>query len=141
VGGPDMVFEYDEYFLVVEAPLTTSSRNIRWHTAEIAEKTEKKDKEVYCLFIALTIDSNTTETFKIGTWYKKDDSKLPLQIVPFTLADFILLFEAGFRSGKITIDPMKIRQLLTECRALSNRDAPEWKKAISAEIKKFTAKL
>ena len=147
-GGPDMVFEFEEFVLVVEVTLTSSSRQeaaegepVRRHVAEIAEQFEKHDKDVYCLFIALTIDSNTAETFKIGTWYKKDDSKLPLQIVPFTLEDFILLFEAGFESGKRTINPMKIRHLLTECRALSNRDAPEWKKIISSQIKKFIAKL
>ena len=145
-GGPDMVFEFEEYVLVVEVTLTSSSRQeategepVRRHVAKIAEHFEKEDKKVYCLFIALHIDSNTAETFKSGNWYKKDNTKLPLQIVPVTLDDFILLFEAGFKSGKI--NPMKIKQFLMECRVLSNRDAPEWKKAISAEIKKFISRL
>jgi hypothetical protein len=145
-GGPDMVFEFEEYVLVVEVTLTSSSRQeategepVRRHVAKIAEHFENEDKKVYCLFIALHIDSNTAETFKSGNWYKKDNTKLPLQIVPVTLDDFIHLFEIGFKFGNL--DPMKIKQLLTECRALSNRDAPEWKKAISAEIKKFISKL
>jgi len=68
-------------------------------------------------------------------WYKKDDTKLPLQIVPIILDDFIDLFETGFESGKLK--PEKILQLLVSCRALSNRDASEWKKEISAEIKRL----
>jgi hypothetical protein len=141
-GGPDMIFEFEEYVLVVEVTLTSSSRQeavegepVRRHVADIAEKFEKTDKRVYCLFIARNIDSNTAETFKIGNWFKKDDTKLPLQIVPITLDDFIELFEAGFEAGKLR--PEKILQLLVSCRALSNRDAPEWKKEISAEIKRL----
>lgn len=143
-GGPDMVFEFKDFVLVVEVTLSVSSRQeaaegepVRRHVAEIAEKCEGTGKKVYCLFIAVTINSNTAETFKIGTWYKTDDTKLPLQIVPIGLDDFIRLFEAG----KVSDDsePMRIRQLLTECRALSNMDAPEWKKAISAEVKNIIA--
>ncbi|MGD2092753.1 MAG: AlwI family type II restriction endonuclease [Candidatus Aminicenantes bacterium] len=141
-GGPDMIFEFEEYVLVVEVTLTSSSRQeavegepVRRHVADIAEKFEKTDKRVYCLFIARNINSNTAETFKIGNWYKKDDTKLPLQIVPITLDDFIVLFETGFESGKLK--PGKILQLLVSCRALSNHDAPEWKKEIGAEIKRL----
>ena len=141
-GGPDMIFEFEEYVLVVEVTLTSSSRQeavegepVRRHVADIAEKFEKTDKRVYCLFIARNINSNTAETFKIGNWYKKDDTKLPLQIVPITLDDFIVLFETGFESGQLK--PGKILQLLVSCRALSNRDAPEWKKEISSEIKRL----
>jgi hypothetical protein len=145
-GGPDMIFEYEEFVLVVEVTLSSSSRQeavegepVRRHVAEIAEEFENRDKKVYCLFIAINIDSNTAETFKIGNWYKKDDTRLPLHIVPVTLDDFIELFSAGFLSSRP--DPMKIRQLLVECRALINKDAPEWKKAISSEIKKIATKL
>jgi hypothetical protein len=141
-----MVFEFEEYVLVVEVTLTSSSRQeaaegepVRRHVAEIAERFEKLDKEVYCLFIALNIDSNTAETFKIGNWYKKDDTKIPVQIVPIILDDFIRLFNAGFKSGHL--DPMKLKQLLMKCRVISNKDAPEWKTAVSDEIKKFVLKL
>jgi hypothetical protein len=144
-GGPDMVFEFEEFVLVVEVTLSSSSRQeaaegepVRRHVAEIAEAFENSDKKVYCLFIAINIDSNTAETFKIGNWYKKDDTRLPLQIVPVTLDDFIELFSAGFKSGRP--DPMKFRQFLVECRALSNTDAPEWKKSIRTEIKKIAVK-
>ncbi|MCP4217679.1 MAG: AlwI family type II restriction endonuclease [bacterium] len=140
--GPDMMFEFEDYILVVEVTLTTSSRQeaaegepVRRHVAEIAQKYEDSDKRVYCLFIAVNIDSNTAETFKIGNWYKADDTRLPLQIVPMRLDQFIMLLESGFNSGKL--NPSNLMQLLVYCRSLSNRDAPEWKTEIAAEIKRM----
>jgi hypothetical protein len=144
-GGPDMIFEFEEYVLVVEVTLSLSSRQeavegepVRRHVAEIAEKFDIKYKRVYCLFIAREIDNNTAETFKIGIWYKRDDTKLPLQIVPITLDDFIDLYKTGLESRKLT--PQKLEQILVSCRAQSNQDAPEWKKKIRDEIKRFIAK-
>jgi hypothetical protein len=126
--------------------LTSSSRQeaaegepVRRHVAEIAEKYEKFQKQVYGFFIALSIDSNTANTFKDGNWYKPDDSKLPLQIIPVTLNDFARLFEAGFMNGKLS--PQQIRELIIECRALGNYDAPKWKIMISNEVNKLIKKI
>jgi hypothetical protein len=141
-GGPDMIFEFEDYVLVVEVTLTSSSRQeayegepVRRHVAEIAEKFEKTGKRVYCLFIAININSNTAETFKIGNWYKKDDTKIPLQIVPLKLKDFIHIFDSGFKSRKL--EPSQIQQLMIACRAQSNRDAPDWKNEITVEVERF----
>ncbi|MBU4259928.1 MAG: AlwI family type II restriction endonuclease [Proteobacteria bacterium] len=144
--GPDLIFEFEDYVLVVEVTLTSSSRQeaaegepVRRHVAEIAEQHENTGKRVYGLFIALNIDNNTAETFKSGNWYKPDDSKLPLQIIPIRLDDFSKLFEAGFKAGGLT--PNKIRELITECRALSNYDAPEWKSQINNQVKRFIEQI
>ncbi|MBW1705812.1 MAG: AlwI family type II restriction endonuclease, partial [Deltaproteobacteria bacterium] len=144
--GPDLIFEFEDYVLVVEVTLTSSSRQeaaegepVRRHVAEIAEQHENTGKRVYGLFIALNIDSNTAETFKSGNWYKPDDSKLPLQIIPIRLDDFSKLFEAGFKAGGLS--PRSIRELITECRALSNYDAPEWKGLINNEVKRFIERI
>jgi hypothetical protein len=144
--GPDLIFEFEDYVLVVEVTLTSSSRQeaaegepVRRHVAEIAEQHENIGKRVYGLFIALNIDSNTAETFKSGNWYKPDDSKLPLQIIPIRLDDFSKLFEAGFKAGRLT--PNKIRELIIECRALSNYDAPEWKSKINNEVKRVIEQI
>jgi len=140
--GPDLIFEFEEYVLVIEVTLTASSRQeaaegepVRRHVATIAERHQHSHKRVYGLFIALNIDSNTAETFKSGNWYKPDDDKLPLQIVPIRLRDFIKLFRVGFETGEL--NPDKMRELITECRALSNYDAPEWKNQISKEVKRL----
>ena len=144
--GPDLIFEFEDYVLVVEVTLTSSSRQeaaegepVRRHVAEIAEQHENTGKRVYGLFIALNIDSNTAETFKSGNWYKPDDSKLSLQIIPIRLDDFSKLFETGFKAGRLT--PNKIRELITECRALSNYDAPEWKSQINNQVKRFIEQI
>jgi hypothetical protein len=145
---PDMIFEFDEYVLVVEVTLKSSSRQeaaegepVRRHVAKVAEQFENSEKRVYCLFIAPDIDSNTAETFKIGNWYKEDDTKLPLQIVPVTLDNFIDLFEASFESSECKLRPAKILELLYKCRALSNNEAPEWKREISVEINRLVSRL
>src|SRR5690606_24711548 len=66
-GGPDMVFEFEDAIIVVEVPLTSSSRQeaaegepVRRHGAQYAEEA---GKDVYGLFIAVNIDSNTAHTF------------------------------------------------------------------------------
>lgn len=147
-GEPDMIFEFEEYILVVEVTLKSSSRQeaaegepVRRHVAKIAEQFESSEKRVYCLFIAPYIDSNTAETFKIGNWYKEDDTTLKLQIVPITLDKFIDLFEAGFGFTKCKLTPAKILELIINCRALSNNDAPKWKKEISGEIKRLVLRM
>ncbi len=139
-GGPDILLEFPEYVLVVEVTLTTSSRQeaaegepVRRHVAAVVERYVGINKPVYGLFIANTIDSNTAETFRIGVWYRADDSRLALRIVPLTLDQFIRLFEAGFKN-KGHLGHQFIQQVLRYCRAESNHDAPEWKRQIEQQI-------
>jgi hypothetical protein len=140
-GGPDMVFEFADYVAVLEGTLTSSSRQeaaegepVRRHVAQIAEHSAKR---VYGLFIAPQIDSNTAHTFSSGAWYRPDDSKMALDIVPLTLADF-RRFLLGGRVNLAEM-PEKLRTLLIECRAVSNRDAPDWKRVISEIVKQMSS--
>ena len=135
-GGPDMIFEFEDVIIVVEVTLTASSRQeaaegepVRRHVANIAEDT---DKEVFGLFVALQIDSNTAHTFRSGDWYRPDDSKMSLQIVPMTLSDFQTLFESG--KGRFNQMPALLRQVMLECRSRANEDAPVWKETINQVI-------
>lgn len=137
-GGPDMIFEFDDAIIVVEVTLTASSRQeaaegepVRRHVAKIAEET---DKRVYGLFIAIQIDSNTAHTFRSGDWYKADDSKMALQIVPITLSDFKNLLKSG--EGRLDQMPNVLQHALLECRASANEDAPAWKRTIGEIIGK-----
>lgn len=139
-GGPDMVFEFEDALLVVEVTLTSSSRQeaaegepVRRHVAHYAEEFPKP---VFGLFIAVNIDSNTAHTFRAGDWYKPDDSKLNLDIVPMTLGEF----GAFFGSGKERLDKMPglLRQLIIECRAKANQDAPTWKRSISEIVTRIS---
>jgi hypothetical protein len=131
-GGPDMVFEFDNAIIVVEVTLTRSSRQeaaegepVRRHVAQYATTSAKP---VFGLFLAVQIDSNTAHTFSAGAWYLPDDRKISLDIVPITLGDFRRFFLGC--GDKLPDAPQKLRQLLMECRAVANRDAPQWKEAI-----------
>ena len=64
---------------------------VRRHVADLMQQ---YNKPVYGLFIANRIDSNTAETFRIGVWYTRDDVRLNLHIVPFTLMQFSTFFKA-----------------------------------------------
>lgn len=136
-NGPDLIFEFEEFVLVVEVTLTGNSRQeaaegepVRRHVARIVESYE--GKRVFCLFIANKVDTNTAETLRIGFWYRPDDSKMALQIVPVTLEQFEKLFSAGFASGKIT--PKLVQEFIRDCLAVSNHDAPEWKREIERTV-------
>ena len=132
-GGSDMVFEFENAVIVVEVTLTASSRQeaaegepVRRH---VAQYTKTSNKPVYGLFIAVEIDSNTAHTFRSGDWYLKDDSKIALDIVPLTLGDFGKFLSSG--EGRLSDMPALLRQMMIECRAKANQDAPQWKKSIT----------
>jgi len=137
-GGPDMIFEFEDFVLVVEVTLTSSSRQeaaegepVRRHVAQYVD--QYPDKEVYGLFVANTIDTNTAETFRIGVWYRNDDSSIALRIVPFTLAQFTEIFRQAFlHQGRL--NPEQLYDLIIRCRAESNAAAPDWKRAIDRNV-------
>ena len=138
-NGPDLIAEFEDYVIVIEVTLSESSRQeamegepVRRHVADL---TQQYDKPVYGLFIANRIDSNTAETFRIATWYTKDDERLDLHIVPFTLAQFGAFFKAIFKGNHAS--PDVIVSLIEECASCRvSCEAPEWKAAISNAIQK-----
>src|SRR5581483_7767546 len=86
---------------------------VRRHVAMAVER-ETTGKPVFGLFIDNAIDSNTAETFRIGTWYRPDDSRLALRIVPLTLTQFCDIFAAAFQHhGRL--EPAYLMQLLKDC--------------------------
>ncbi|MGD9108309.1 MAG: AlwI family type II restriction endonuclease [Gammaproteobacteria bacterium] len=146
---PDMIFEFDDMVLVVEVTLISSSRqesaegeSVRRHVAKYAIEQSKSGKRVFGLFIALAVDTNTANTFRLGEWYIKDDEKedkkIDLHIVPVTLPDFKKIFDAS--KGDITAVLPKLKDFLRDCRGYINKDAPEWKNKIS-ELAKNTAEI
>jgi hypothetical protein len=133
-GGADMIFEFDEYVLVVEVTLTGSSRQIaaegepvRRHVADVKRESEK---EVYGLFVAPSIDNNTAETFRIGVWYWNDEEDDYLNIVPLTLQQIKYLMQKLLHDR---YDPGSLRALLDRCLVYRNFRAPGWKKRIESE--------
>lgn len=142
-GDADMIFEFEDFVFVVEVTLTSSSRQeaaegepVRRHVANYVDDYEQKGKRVYGLFIANNIDTNTAETFRIGVWYRKDDSQLSVQIVPMTLEDFSSLFEKIFTANKSDDAKYILKQLFNDLLSFSNHIAPDWKKHMSNEIQR-----
>lgn len=140
-NGPDLIFEFDDFVIVVEVTLTDNSRQeaaegepVRRHVADLVSHYETQSgKPVYGLFIANRIDSNTAETFRIGVWFTRTDSKMRLDIVPVTLAQFKVFFETLFTSGRVEVG--LIRELLDSCSGLrQEHEAPAWKREIEIII-------
>lgn len=135
-NGPDMIFEFEDMVLVVEVTLTTSSRQeaaegepVRRHVAKYAEDFSDQAKQVFGLFLAINIDTNTANTFRLGQWYLQDDNKIDLHIVPMTLIDFKNILDA-VQDDVPTLLP-QFKNFLRDCRMYSTQDAPEWKAQIS----------
>lgn len=147
-NGPDLIFEFDDFVLVVEVTLTANSRQeaaegepVRRHVADlVVSYQEQSGKPVYGLFIANRIDSNTAETFRIGIWYTNTDEKMRLDIIPITLAQFKDVFEALFASGQV--DVSLIRELLEQCGSLRpTHEAPAWKREIADVVQRTVGQL
>ncbi|MBW6486938.1 MAG: AlwI family type II restriction endonuclease [Syntrophobacterales bacterium] len=140
-NGPDLIFEFEDFVVVVEVTLTDNSRqeavegeSVRRHVATLVSQYETQSgKPVYGLFIANRIDSNTAETFRIGVWYTRTDDKMRLDIIPATLEQFKTIFETLFKSGHVEVG--FIRELLDLCGGLRQaNEAPAWKREIETII-------
>jgi len=140
-NGPDLIFEFENYVLVVEVTLTTSSRQeaaegepVRRHVArEKARVAGISGKPVYGLFLARSIDNNTAETFRIGVWYQGDEPDF-INIVPITLKQFILMMEK-YLTTRFNNDVF--RHMLNSCLIPRNAHAPAWKKEIQKVVDLF----
>lgn len=140
-NGPDMIFEFEDYVLVVEVTLTSSSRQeaaegepVRRHVAKVkANVNATTGKPVYGLFLARTIDNNTAETFRIGVWYNGDEPDF-INIVPITLKQFILMMEKFLTKR---FDNREFRRVLDSCLIPRNAHAPAWKREIQKVVEQF----
>ena len=135
-GGPDMLFEFDDFILVVEVTLKTSSRQeadegapVRKHVEGVSQNT---GKDVYGVFIAPSIDTNTAETFRVGVWYHQDEERY-LKIVPFSIEQFTMIF-AALLERRYT--PVDLKDLIEKClHGRNEMRAPDWKKFIDVATK------
>lgn len=139
-GGPDVIAEYSDSVLVVEVTLTENSRQeaaegepVRRHVADVLEQFEPLGKTVYGLFIARRIDTNTAETFRIGVWYKRNDERVSLNVVPLTLGQLREILRIGVKNRKLKPALLIDVILQASTARLDTTGAPEWKARI-AEI-------
>lgn len=143
-GKGDLYWEFDDFTILTEVTTSTASKQeamegepVRRH---VSDATFRYNKPVYGLFIAVRIDTNTSETFRRGIWYTKDDTMQQLNIVPMSLAQFQSYFEALFETNNA--DPAKLEELLIWCgRARKYLDAPAWKQYIADTISQKVVEL
>ena len=104
-NGPDLVFEFSNYILVVEVTLLTSDRQataeqvgVRRHVYEIAKK--ERNKPVYCLFLAPSIKNETARDFRKASYEEDDGSELNLTIIPITISTFMHTFNSLLKEAE-----------------------------------------
>lgn len=125
-GGPDLVFEFEDFVLVVEVTLLTSGRQeaaegypVRQHVYSVTREYGANVRfPVYGLFVAPRMDQNTLATFRRAEFHA-DEAEHRLPIVPITIEQFERIFVAMFDTGRV--DVMRVKQLLERC--LNIRDS------------------
>jgi len=137
-GSAEIIAKYEKAVLVVEVTMSEGVRQeamegapVRHHVALEEYSNEATGKDVYGLFIAPTINSNTAETFRVGTWYNADDRKLRLRIAPFTIKQLRTLLETQYgHDRELSLSKvMDVVKKILELRDVSE-DGPEWKAKI-----------
>jgi len=141
-NGPDLIFEFESFVLVVEATLTENSRQeaaegetVRRHVTDVMGLFP--NKRTYGLFIARNINTNTAHTFRLGVWYTTQDKQVEFAIVPISLKQFRNMFTVLLTHSEDRID--LIREFLERCVSLRTQcDTPEWKKEIGDVVLNLT---
>lgn len=137
-GRPDIELEFDDYVLIVEVTLTSTSRQeaaeaepVRRHVA--LEQEKYGDKPVYGLFLAPSIDNNTAEMFRAGIWYSGENANF-VNIVPMTLKQFIYIMRK-FRQNKFT--NAQFERLVEKCLIPRIATVSLWQNEISKVVNRF----
>lgn len=136
-GSADLIAEYKDFVLVIEVTLTENSRQeaaegepVRRHVASVLEDFKEQNKNVFGLFIARNIDTNTSQTFKIGIWWIEGTRNVSLDIIPITLSKLCSIVDSCTQNE--ALHPSILRKLINRCvreRELA-LNAPDWKSRI-----------
>jgi hypothetical protein len=130
-NGPDLVFEFSNYILVVEVTLLTSDRQataeqvgVRRHVYEIAKSV--KNKPVYCLFLAPSIKNETARDFRKACYEEDDGTEMSLTIIPITISTFMHIFNSLLKEAEP--NSQIFQTLISECAsfAFKSSSTTEW---------------
>lgn len=135
-GGADVLFEYEDFKILGEVTLTSNSRQeaaegepVRRHIA--LETVNTPHKQVYGLFLAINIDTNTAETFRHGTWYHQEEL-MDVKILPLTLQSFKTYLETLLAKNQVEKGIFALKEKMDESLSLRNSlTAPQWKNEIT----------
>ncbi len=141
----DMVFEYDNFILVTEVTLLTRANQwsaeiepVPRHVAKV--QSQEKEKDVFGLFVAPQIDTNTVLTFFNNRKYAVNDEIIDLTIIPFSI-DQIKSLLFIFKQKRFSTQDMKRLFVLIREEMSSSKDALEWNKKIPALMNDWSQKL
>lgn len=143
---PDMVFEYENFVLVTE--VTLSMRANQWssesepvprHVAKIQSKF-KSTKDVFGIFIAPDIDTNSVLTFFNNRQYSIDNSIIEITIIPFKIAQIIQILDI-FRKKRFTVQDMKRLFESIKFEMANSKNAIMWYNKIPELINDWAQKL
>lgn len=129
-GVADLVFRYDRHVLVVEVTLRTGDNQWSAEAEPVPrhvfdEMQKHAPMRTLGLFLAPKIGFNTAnQFFNQALWSPEEESFVPVDIVPLTLKQFMLLVE----SHGTNFSPEKLLEILEAC--LMERagcaHGPEW---------------
>jgi hypothetical protein len=115
--------------------MSAESEPVRRHAVQY--KLNYPNKDVYCLFIAPSVDNNVAETFRIGVWYNGDEEEF-VNIIPMSLSDFIVSFET---MALRRFNSNDFKNLLDRSLIFRNVRAPQWKASITKEVNVWRKRL
>ncbi|QXA07330.1 AlwI family type II restriction endonuclease [Acinetobacter pittii] len=138
-GGSDVIFEYENFKILGEVTLTSNSRQeaaegepVRRHIA--IETVNTPEKQVYGLFIAINIDTNTAETFRHGAWYHQEEL-MDVKIIPLTLQSFKIYLESLRARNELERGIFSLKEMMDEILVLrESLTAPQWKSEITNQF-------
>lgn len=136
-GVPDLIFEFNDFILIVEVTFTASSRQVACEGVpvrhHVAEHTRKSTKPTYCLFIAPKIDINTLDEYKNKDYYiMENDHKQKVEIIPVRLDKFIEFYRRIPKADDN--NPKLIECIMKNCRSKINLDNRDWEKYIHSQF-------
>lgn len=141
----DMVFEYDNFVLVTEVTLMTRANQwsaeaepVPRHVAKV--QSERKEKDVYAVFVAPEIDVNTVLTFFNNRVHAVNDEMLELIIIPFTVNQIKLLLSI-FKEKRFSTQDMKRLFDSLKSEMTKSKNALDWYRGIPITINDWAQKL
>jgi hypothetical protein len=128
-GQPDMIFEYENRTVIVEATLLTSSRQgseyepVREHLARYV----KEGKNAMCVFIAPSIVPDTAAKFLRTPLYAHGEWKGTLDIVMLTTDQLVSILDRFIREPYGPPELLGLLDQILESRENHNeRTVPDW---------------
>jgi hypothetical protein len=117
-GKEDLIFEFNDFVLLVEVTYTTGPRQFQSETEQVYRHTinlmkKFNNKEVYCLFLAPQINANLAKGFK-EYFMDNKNHEFHGNIVPMEINKFTKIFDKLFHKKK-ELTPTIIKEILNEC--------------------------